>query len=267
MAVLGMIASLLSGPAAADLRYEQETTSDGVGLIIVSGVFEPDDDLQDFALAVGRIHPRAVVFDSPGGQPQKAMELGRLIRALGLSTFQPYGPACVSACALAFLGGVERYADPGAIGVHKTYFDEGAPLDPAGAVSAIQELTADTLEYLSEMEVDPELLELAMRYESTDIRYLSGSEMAEFHVTTAEPRSDAAAAPAAQAEPVPEAYKERVSSQSAPRRGMADGPPGATSRWATVGGPLQPAQYPPAQGVLRLNGLRGFFRRHGNQRR
>ena len=232
MPVLGMVVALLSGPAAADLRYEQETTSDGVSLIIVSGVFESGDDLQDFALAVGRIHPKAVVFDSAGGQPQKAMELGRLIRALGLSTFQPYGPACVSACALAFLGGVERYADPGSIGVHKTYFDKGASLDTAEAVSAIQELTADTLEYLSEMDVDPELLELAMRYESTDIRYLSGSEMAEFHVTTAEPQSGAAAAPAVEGEPVPEAYRERVSSQSAPRPELADALPGATSAGA-----------------------------------
>src|SRR6478736_1785598 len=106
---------LLSGPAAADLRYEEKTTSDGVSFIVVSGVFELEDDLQGFAAVVDRIHPEAVGFDSPGGQPQKAMELGRLIRALGLSTFQPYGPQCVSACALACVGGVERYADPGAI--------------------------------------------------------------------------------------------------------------------------------------------------------
>ena len=203
MATFGMaILALSSGRAAADLHYAERTTPDGVGFIVVSGVFDPADDLQDFALAVGRIHPKAVAFDSPGGQPQKAMELGRLIRALGLSTFEPYGPACLSACALAFLGGVERYADPGSIGVHKTYFDEAMPLDAAGAVSAIQEVTADTLEYLDEMGVDPELLALAMRYESTDIRYLSGSEMAELGVTTADaPRSDAAAV--AETEPDP----------------------------------------------------------------
>jgi hypothetical protein len=137
----------------------------------------------------------------------------------------------VSACALAFVGGVERYADPGAIGVHKTYFDQGAPLDTAAAVSAIQELTADTLEYLSEMGVDPALLELSMRYESTDVRYLSGSEMAEFGVTTADgSQSEATAVPEIEPGPALAEHPDSVGSRSA-----SPGQPGALAGAATPG--------------------------------
>jgi hypothetical protein len=243
--ILGLVMALLSSPATADLRYEHQTTSDGVTLVIVSGVFEQGDDLQAFALAVDRLRPKAVMFDSPGGQPQKAMELGRLIRTLGLSTYQPSGPECLSACALAFLGGVERYADPGAIGVHKTYFEEGAPLDPAEAVSAIQELTADTLEYLSEMRVGPGLLELSMRYESTDVRYLSGSEMAELGVTTSEgPQDDAAALADGGPGPNPKQRPQSPDSRSS-STGSPDAPPEAVA--AAAGRPM------PVTGTSRAN--------------
>jgi hypothetical protein len=233
---LWVILVLSSGRAAADLHYEERTTSDGVSILVVSGVFELGDDLRDFDRAVARIRPVAVVFDSPGGQPQKAMELGRLIRALGLATFQPYGPQCVSACALAFVGGVERFADPGSIGVHKTYFDEGAPLDAAGAVAAIQELTAETLEYLGEMGVDPALLALSMRYDRNDMRYLSGSEMAELGVTTADGPQRDAAGPELERHP---AYAEQPNGDGS--RSVSPGPQAAPAETAAAGaGPSMP---------------------------
>src|SRR4051794_15822696 len=95
---IGLLLLVLSGGrATADLRYIANTTPDGVRFVMVSGVFDPDDDLQDFYRIVTTNHPVAVVFDSPGGQPEKAMELGRLIRELGLATFQPHGPECLSA--------------------------------------------------------------------------------------------------------------------------------------------------------------------------
>ena len=55
------------------------------------------------------------------------------------------------------------------------------------AVSAVQQGTADVIAYISEMGADPGLLALAFSYDSSDIRYLSGSEMARFRVTTEPP--------------------------------------------------------------------------------
>ena len=55
------------------------------------------------------------------------------------------------------------------------------------AVSAVQQGTADVIAYIAEMGADPGLLALAFSYDSSDIRYLSGSEMARFRVTTEPP--------------------------------------------------------------------------------
>ncbi|TYR36115.1 hypothetical protein FY036_01320 [Mesorhizobium microcysteis] len=114
----------------------------------------------------------------------KAMELGRLIRALGLNAIQIRGLECASACALAFLGGVERSAEPGSIGVHKASFTPGAFISTDDAVSAVQELTSQTIRYMIEMGADPALLELSLQYEPDDIRYLSRSEMERHRVVT-----------------------------------------------------------------------------------
>jgi hypothetical protein len=48
----------------------------------------------------------------------------------------------------------------------------------------VQVITADVLAYLKEMDVEPELLQLAFQYDSRDMRFLSGSEMARMRVTT-----------------------------------------------------------------------------------
>jgi hypothetical protein len=52
------------------------------------------------------------------------------------------------------------------------------------AVSAVQQITADVISYMLEMGVDPALLQLSLKYESNDIRYLSRSEMEQYRVTT-----------------------------------------------------------------------------------
>lgn len=143
----------------------------------------------------------AVTFRSPGGNIQKAMDLGRLIRRLGLGTAQFRASECESACSLAFLGGVIRFAEAGSIGVHKSSFQGDIPLSAQEAVSAVQQVTADVITYMIEMGVDPALLQLSLQYDSNDIRYLSMSEMAKYKVVTFTP--DAGQATVASAEPSP----------------------------------------------------------------
>lgn len=93
---------------------------------------------------------------------------------------------CASACSLAFLGGVSRIAAPGSIGVRRTSFapDSTVGRDEAGA--GVQALTAEIISYLSEMGASSELLNFALRYDRTDIRYLSASEMSDLRVTTSQ---------------------------------------------------------------------------------
>ncbi|WP_145924491.1 MULTISPECIES: hypothetical protein [unclassified Rhizobium] len=181
----GLLAAAIAGSANARLTYQIHSTDAAGSFVIVSGSFDYGDDLSQLRELVAREHPTVVVFDSPGGNVLKAMELGRLIRSLSLSTLQVRQSECASACSLAFMGGVSRVAEPGSIGVHKSSFNDTDALHVADAVSAVQQLTAEVIGYMSEMGVDPGLLKLSLSYDSSDIRYLSGSEMAKYRLTTA----------------------------------------------------------------------------------
>ncbi|RUM95216.1 hypothetical protein EET67_24510 [Pseudaminobacter arsenicus] len=188
-AVFALFAAIAATNAQAGLTYDADQTSDGLRFVMVQGQFAFDDNLDEFAAVVRTHNPSVVSFNSPGGNVAKAMELGRLIRSFRLSTFQLKGLDCSSACALAFLGGVIRLAQPGAIGVHKSSFSEASPISTHEAVSAVQQLTADVMTYMIEMGVDPALLQLSLQYDSDDIRYLSRSEMERFRVVTTDQAS------------------------------------------------------------------------------
>ncbi|MER9597076.1 MULTISPECIES: hypothetical protein [unclassified Mesorhizobium] len=138
--VLLFIASVLLGATAAHagLQFQAGQTDSGFRYILISGDFASQDDLSVFEALARSNASVAVTFQSPGGNIQKAMELGRLIRRLGLNTAQFRAAECASACSLAFLGGVMRYADPGSIGVHKSSFGGDIPIGTRDAVSAVR---------------------------------------------------------------------------------------------------------------------------------
>ncbi|WP_245414460.1 SH3 domain-containing protein [Mycoplana dimorpha] len=198
--------ALSSRASHADLEYQSQSTPDGVSYLVVHGRFEATDSLVEFTRAVTARRPAAVTFNSPGGNVAKAMELGRLIRSFNLSTMQIRNAECASACSLSFLGGVSRAAEPGSIGVHKSSFNDTTGLQVHDAVSMVQQITAEVIGYMNEMGVDPGLLQLSLSYDSNDIRYLSGSEMARYRVTTVDGAARAseqvAAAPKAFSRPV-----------------------------------------------------------------
>lgn len=175
-----------SQPASAKLEYSAFNATDGTRYLVVSGEFEANEPLDQFVAASTQNKAEVVTFDSAGGNVASAMKLGRTIRALGLNTIQIRQLNCSSACSLAFLGGVQRIAEPGSIGVHRSSFGPEFAIGRDEAVARVQEGTADIIAYLNEMGVDPNLLSFALRYDQTDIRYLSGSEMRDLRVTTAD---------------------------------------------------------------------------------
>ncbi|WHQ68613.1 hypothetical protein [Methylorubrum extorquens] len=119
-----------------------------------------------------------VLLNSGGGNLVGGIKLGRAIRNLGLKTeigrtvpdldvggsAETQAPGgCYSACAYAFLGGVERVVQAGEYGVHQFY--SGAFFDAPAAksfsaidMSAQQVLTGALLAYVVEMGVDPRLV-------------------------------------------------------------------------------------------------------------
>ncbi|RFB96572.1 hypothetical protein B5K08_09425 [Rhizobium leguminosarum bv. trifolii] len=178
------VASLFAGPSCAAIIYERMTLPGDMRALVVSGEFEISDDPVAFAGEVALFKPAFITFRSVGGNVTTAMKIGRMIRALGISTLQIRSAECASACALAFVGGVRRSAEAGSIGVHQASFSDDAALDSKTAVTAVQAMTGEIIGYLTEMGVSPQLLQLSLSVESSDMRYLTSSEMANWGITT-----------------------------------------------------------------------------------
>ena len=122
-----------------------------------------------------------VSFDSPGGDVDEALRMGRFIRSNNLSTSVEHEAVCASACNIAFIGGVSRSVD-GRFGIHRPYALElrAAESDALKAYDAI----AQTLKvYAVEMRVSPEIVERMMKISPQDVAYLSRQEMASLGVT------------------------------------------------------------------------------------
>jgi hypothetical protein len=115
---------------------------------------------------------------SGGGSLIGGMNLGRVIRARGLITHVGQkGPMehgfqcrvdghCMSAAALAFLGGEFRYvSDASRYGVHRFTLNDQSPRVADDA----QVLAASVVEYIRSMEVDVELFSIASDCPSDDI--------------------------------------------------------------------------------------------------
>ncbi|WP_246805936.1 MULTISPECIES: hypothetical protein [unclassified Ensifer] len=179
---LALVALSVAG-ARADISLSRINSQNGPPIILVEGTFAYSDDPAALAREVAATGARLISFNSSGGNIVAAMAYGRMIRSLGLSTIQPRATECASACALAFVGGVARVADPGAIGVHQSSFAPDSTLSGHEAVAAVQQLTAQIIAYLIEMGVDPALLQLSLSIPANDMRYLTSSEMAVYKIT------------------------------------------------------------------------------------
>ncbi|MDL2406171.1 hypothetical protein PY650_10920 [Rhizobium calliandrae] len=182
--VLAIMASAtLFGAAHADMTIQRIPIENAAPVLLLKGEFSQSDDPQQLSREVAASGAKAVTFDSNGGNILAAMAYGRMIRSLGLATLQLRASQCASACTLAFVGGVIRQAEPGAIGIHQSSFAPGAGLDSPTAVAAIQTMTAQIMSYFTEMGVDPKLLQVSLSVSSDDMRYLTASEMQSYGVT------------------------------------------------------------------------------------
>lgn len=183
---LMILSSLVVTQAKADLKFKFGTFDNGIGYVAVQGRFEYKDDLTRFETLIRQHRPSVIVFNSPGGNPHKAMEMGMLIRRNGLSTVQDRAVTCTSACALAFMGGTTRTAQDSSIGMHKSSFSDQTSISTSTAVSSIQETTALMIAYLEQMGVSPGVMSLALSTEAHRMRYLTTAEMSRYKVTTQE---------------------------------------------------------------------------------
>ncbi len=114
-------AVLSAGSAHAASISVESTGPDKPPVVVVQGSFEGKDGEQFFT-KTGSLTAAIVRLESNGGSLVAGIQIGETIRLKGLQTLVPAGARCASACAMAWLGGTQRFMGPGAqIGLHLAY--------------------------------------------------------------------------------------------------------------------------------------------------
>jgi hypothetical protein len=120
---------------AADIQV-LPSSSDEAFVVIRGELFEGDEF--EFRGKLLPFRAAAILFESPGGNLLAGLEIGRTIRDSGYFTAVAPGTRCSSACALAWLGGIERTMAPSAeVGFHAAYVREGRMVRESGMGNAL----------------------------------------------------------------------------------------------------------------------------------
>ena len=209
-AVFGLAAAALlfaADPAFAGDQMRFRLVSRGcpeAGCVVASGEISPAS-AKTFAafLKAHAVRPGALVLlNSPGGDLVQGLKLGLMIRRAGLNTrVQAFdaatgdfasGGQCASACAYAFLGGLERNVpDDARYGVHRFYAaSRAAPIDAATSLKFVSLI----FNYLDGVGVDEQVGLAAFATPPDAMQWLTRQQLADLHVTPGSPAFKAAVA-------------------------------------------------------------------------
>ncbi len=174
--------------AAVPLRLEFLTSTEGLpeGTVLLNGSIA-DGDAGRFAdwLQGTPIRPSSIALNSPGGDVDDALEIGRLIRDRELQVVIASGAICFSACPYILAGGMEREISREAyVGVHQHYFGENTYLPAFLLVSDIQAGQGEVMAFLGEMGIDPMVMAKALITPPDDIYVLLPEELKAFGLAT-----------------------------------------------------------------------------------
>lgn len=116
-----LAATVLLEASASAARFAVLAGASGKTYIAISGRIE-EQDAAYFAQVAGSSKADTIILDSPGGSVNSALEIGRLIRARGMSTVVTGSGYCVSACGLIWVAGARRLLTSDArVGFHATF--------------------------------------------------------------------------------------------------------------------------------------------------
>jgi len=159
---------LVTTSAVAAVIIVREQTPDRPTVVVLEGSLAEFDEDQ-FAAKAASLSSAFVAFNSDGGSLLAGLRLGEAIRRKGFSTIVPDGRHCASACALAWLGGVERViGTSGKISFHAAY-DSAADESGVGTVDA----------YLSKIGLPYEAVSYITQATSNEMTWLNMSDAAQ----------------------------------------------------------------------------------------
>lgn len=110
-----------AGVKQEQMHYSMRKTNDGAILLLEGSINAGESQRLENAIreTMTRAPIMEIWLNSGGGDAIEGMEMGRVLRRLGVPTRIPSGYVCFSACSYAFLGGPFRTVERGAdYGVH-----------------------------------------------------------------------------------------------------------------------------------------------------
>jgi len=126
-----------------------------------------------------KIAGNVVSFASNGGEVDAAMELGRLLRKLGLSTAVPAGDQCLSSCVFAFMGG-DRRTVAGKIGIHRPYFTSTREVPDRRL--HYRQLQKKLQEFMDELDFPLSFYEAVMAVPPESVNLLAPADLKRFYL-------------------------------------------------------------------------------------
>jgi hypothetical protein len=207
-AIAAVAIGAMSGRAMAANVTEVNAGRSDLAVFLIEGGIQGGETLA-LESFVGKLPPNksiAVILNSPGGNLDEGMKLGRFFHRARISTFVlGYGGGCYSACAIAFLGGRDRDGrrsrikmTGGSLGFHQ--FRRVRDPDKAGQkftkadieqeVTLTRRIALSIIEYLADIGEDMSFLHLMLKAPSADVNLLSNEEAVTYGIHVMDQRSD-----------------------------------------------------------------------------
>lgn len=183
--IAGAIAVLVLATTAANAEITAGNVDDpalGPGFAAqLSGEIAPRDveTLAGAQALAEAANVRMLLLNSPGGDVESALRIGRMVRTLGITVIVPPGAECLSACVFILAAGADRIPK-GRVGIHRPYFM--AP--PGRAIGeALRELEQESRDYLIEMNVPARLAEDMFSIDPRDMEFLDEEQLRDYRLT------------------------------------------------------------------------------------
>ena len=126
-----------------------------------------------------------VFLNSPGGDIDEAMRIGRLLRSHQSSVVA--AKECNSACVLLIASGVTRSSHFAGVGIHSPFLDGAEGSSFKEYQVAHERIARDVKAYLQEMNISPELFEAMATVPSASVRALTDDEKDRFGLNSSDP--------------------------------------------------------------------------------
>lgn len=121
-----------------------------------------------------------VNLSSPGGDVAEALRIGKFLKSIFVSvSVGPTFGQCASACFIIFASAVDRQSGPGLVGIHRPYLspERMRSLAPGQAETLETKAMLDAEEYLHQLRVPNNLVEIMFEHASNAIHWLTIDEL------------------------------------------------------------------------------------------